>query len=195
MTSFPAPPISAGRVRDRQRPGHADEARRWLEKAMQGTEEALKSLVESLEKSRNPDGVIPPNWNRKSTLRLLHEMRTSRAESTAIQLRQFDRRYHDPALARISRPPARTIWGCRPPATRHEPTHREAISRMCPGPPCAAGAIVSTSETGCRPRAWGRSATGHTRRRGCGPGTGSRWRARAATACRGKLRGGTLVLR
>jgi hypothetical protein len=55
----------------RHRLGHTDEARRWLDKAMHGTEEALKSPAESLGKSGNPDGVIPPNWNRKWTLRLL----------------------------------------------------------------------------------------------------------------------------
>ncbi len=51
--------------------GHADEARRWLDKATQGTEEALKSHAEPLGNSRNPDGVIPPNWNRRLTLQLL----------------------------------------------------------------------------------------------------------------------------
>jgi Flp pilus assembly protein TadD len=51
--------------------GHTDEARRWFDKAMQGTAEALKSRTESLEKSGNRDGVIPPNWSRKLTLRLL----------------------------------------------------------------------------------------------------------------------------
>jgi len=51
--------------------GHTDEARRWLDKGMKGTEEALKSPAESLRKSGNPDGVISPNWNRKLTLRLL----------------------------------------------------------------------------------------------------------------------------
>ena len=51
--------------------GHADEARRWLDRAVQGTEEALKSPAEPLGKSGNPDGVIPPNWNRRLTLRLL----------------------------------------------------------------------------------------------------------------------------
>ena len=55
----------------RHRLGHADEARRWLDKAVQGTEDALKSPAEVLGKSGKPDGVIPPNWNRKWTLRLL----------------------------------------------------------------------------------------------------------------------------
>ena len=48
--------------------GHADAARRWLEKAMQGTEEALKLPSETLGKSGNADGVIPPNWHRRLTL-------------------------------------------------------------------------------------------------------------------------------
>jgi tetratricopeptide (TPR) repeat protein len=47
--------------------GHADEARRWLDKATRATEDALKPLG----KSANPAGVIPPPWNRKLTLRLL----------------------------------------------------------------------------------------------------------------------------
>jgi tetratricopeptide (TPR) repeat protein len=51
--------------------GHAGEARRWLDKAVQGTEEALKSPTEALQESGNPDGVIPPNWNRRLTLGLL----------------------------------------------------------------------------------------------------------------------------
>ena len=51
--------------------GHADEAHRWLDKAMRGTEEALKLPAESLGKSDNTDGAIPPNWNREWTLRLL----------------------------------------------------------------------------------------------------------------------------
>jgi serine/threonine protein kinase/WD40 repeat protein/Flp pilus assembly protein TadD len=51
--------------------GHTDEARRWLDKGMQGTEKALKSPGEHMGKSGNTDGVIPPNWSRKLTLRLL----------------------------------------------------------------------------------------------------------------------------
>jgi Flp pilus assembly protein TadD len=51
--------------------GHAEEARRWLDQAVQGTDEALKSPAEPPAKSGNPDGVIPPNWNRRLTLGLL----------------------------------------------------------------------------------------------------------------------------
>jgi tetratricopeptide (TPR) repeat protein len=51
--------------------GYTDEARHWLDKAMQGTDEALKSPAESLGKSGNSDGVISPNWNRRLTVRLL----------------------------------------------------------------------------------------------------------------------------
>jgi eukaryotic-like serine/threonine-protein kinase len=51
--------------------GHTDKARRWLDKATQGTEEALKTDAEPPGNSRNTDGVIPPNWNRSLTLRLL----------------------------------------------------------------------------------------------------------------------------
>jgi WD40 repeat protein/tetratricopeptide (TPR) repeat protein len=54
--------------------GHADEARRWLDKAVQGTEKALKSPAEPLANSGTRDGVIPPDWHRGLTLQLLrHE--------------------------------------------------------------------------------------------------------------------------
>ena len=51
--------------------GHADEARRWLEKATQATEEALKPPAEPPGKSAEPSGAIPPDWKRKLTLQLL----------------------------------------------------------------------------------------------------------------------------
>jgi hypothetical protein len=51
--------------------GHADEACRWLDRAVQGTQEALKSPAEPPAKSGNADGVIPPNWDRRLTLGLL----------------------------------------------------------------------------------------------------------------------------
>jgi WD40 repeat protein/serine/threonine protein kinase/Flp pilus assembly protein TadD len=51
--------------------GHAEEARRWLDKGIEGTEEALKPLAEPLGKSGNTCGVIPPNWHRRLTLQLL----------------------------------------------------------------------------------------------------------------------------
>jgi tetratricopeptide (TPR) repeat protein len=52
--------------------GHADEARRWLEKAAHATEEALKPPAGTSDKSSmNAPGTIPPNWNRKLTLQLL----------------------------------------------------------------------------------------------------------------------------
>ena len=51
--------------------GHAELARRWVEKARQGTEEALKSPSETVGKRGNTDGVIPPNWHRKLTFQLL----------------------------------------------------------------------------------------------------------------------------
>jgi Tfp pilus assembly protein PilF len=47
--------------------GHVDEARRWLDKAVQGAEDALRSPP----KSGNSDGVIAPNWNRRLTLQAL----------------------------------------------------------------------------------------------------------------------------
>jgi hypothetical protein len=50
--------------------GHADEARRWLDKAIQGTEEALKPAA-SPKKSGAARATIPPNWNQKLTLQLL----------------------------------------------------------------------------------------------------------------------------
>jgi WD40 repeat protein/serine/threonine protein kinase/tetratricopeptide (TPR) repeat protein len=51
--------------------GHADEARRWLDKGIQGTEEALKSPAARVGKAENANGLIPPNWNRRLTLQLL----------------------------------------------------------------------------------------------------------------------------
>jgi WD40 repeat protein/tetratricopeptide (TPR) repeat protein len=51
--------------------GHAEEARRSLDKAEQGTQEALESPAEPPGKSGNSDGVIRPDWNRKLTLDLL----------------------------------------------------------------------------------------------------------------------------
>jgi hypothetical protein len=51
--------------------GHAEEARRWLDRAVQETQEALKSPAEPPAKSGNTDGVIPPNWNRRLALGLL----------------------------------------------------------------------------------------------------------------------------
>jgi serine/threonine protein kinase/WD40 repeat protein/Flp pilus assembly protein TadD len=53
--------------------GHADLARRWLDKAVQGTEEALKLPAEFLRNSANADGVLPPNWNRRLTLQMLRQ--------------------------------------------------------------------------------------------------------------------------
>jgi len=54
------------------RQGHAAEARRWLDKGVQGTEKALKPpAAEPSGKFRNSDGVIPPNWHRRLTLQLL----------------------------------------------------------------------------------------------------------------------------
>jgi WD40 repeat protein/serine/threonine protein kinase len=50
---------------------HAEEARRWLDKAIQGTDEALKSPAEPAGKPGNLTGVIPPNWHRRLTLRLV----------------------------------------------------------------------------------------------------------------------------
>jgi serine/threonine protein kinase/Tfp pilus assembly protein PilF len=51
--------------------GHADEARRWLDKAVQATEEALKPPAEPPEKSVTAPGTTPPTWHRKLTLQLL----------------------------------------------------------------------------------------------------------------------------
>jgi tetratricopeptide (TPR) repeat protein len=55
-----------------RRLGHADEARRWLEKATRATEEALKPPAEPPGKSAEPSGAIPPSWKGKLTLQLLH---------------------------------------------------------------------------------------------------------------------------
>jgi WD40 repeat protein/serine/threonine protein kinase/tetratricopeptide (TPR) repeat protein len=51
--------------------GHADLARRWLDKGVQGTEESLKSPAEPPGKAGKTSGVIGPNWHRSLTLRLL----------------------------------------------------------------------------------------------------------------------------
>jgi Flp pilus assembly protein TadD len=51
--------------------GHADEARRWLEKAVQETKDALQPPAETAGKSKKSYGVIPPNWNQKLTLQVL----------------------------------------------------------------------------------------------------------------------------
>ena len=51
--------------------GHADLARRWLDQAVQGTDEAVKSPAQPLAKSGNPDGAIPPDWDRRLNLGLL----------------------------------------------------------------------------------------------------------------------------
>jgi hypothetical protein len=61
--------------------GHADEARRWLDRATQGTQEALKSPAEPPGKSGNPDGVIPPNWCRRLTLGLLRREAEQRSQA------------------------------------------------------------------------------------------------------------------
>ena len=54
-----------------QRLGHTDLARRWLDKGIRGTEEALKSPGATPGKSGNAGGVLAPNWNRRLTLQLL----------------------------------------------------------------------------------------------------------------------------
>jgi hypothetical protein len=51
--------------------GHADLARRWLDRTVQWAQRAPKSPAEPPGKSGNPDGVIPPNWSRRLTLGLL----------------------------------------------------------------------------------------------------------------------------
>jgi hypothetical protein len=53
------------------RVGHAEAARRWLDQAVQGTQQAQKLAAEPPGKSGNPDGVIAPNWDRTLTLGLL----------------------------------------------------------------------------------------------------------------------------
>jgi WD40 repeat protein/Flp pilus assembly protein TadD len=51
--------------------GHADEARRWLQKASRATEDMLKPPTKPPEKSSTAAGAIPPNWARKLTLQFL----------------------------------------------------------------------------------------------------------------------------
>jgi tetratricopeptide (TPR) repeat protein len=51
--------------------GHEEEACRWLDRAVQGSQEALKSPAGPPEKSGDAEGVIPPNWDRGLTLGLL----------------------------------------------------------------------------------------------------------------------------
>jgi tetratricopeptide (TPR) repeat protein len=48
--------------------GHAEEARRWLDQALQGTQQALKSPAERPGKSGNTDGAIPTNSSQRLTL-------------------------------------------------------------------------------------------------------------------------------
>jgi WD40 repeat protein/serine/threonine protein kinase/Tfp pilus assembly protein PilF len=50
--------------------GHAEPARRWLEKAVQATEIALESANATVGKPRAA-GVVPPYWDGKTTLQLL----------------------------------------------------------------------------------------------------------------------------
>jgi serine/threonine protein kinase/WD40 repeat protein/tetratricopeptide (TPR) repeat protein len=54
-----------------ERLGHNAEARRWLDKASQATEEVLKPSAEQSQKFSMAAGAIPPNWARKLTLQLL----------------------------------------------------------------------------------------------------------------------------
>jgi Flp pilus assembly protein TadD len=54
-----------------QRLGHAEEARRWLEKASRATEDVRKPNAQPPEKSSTAAGTIPPDWARKLTLGLL----------------------------------------------------------------------------------------------------------------------------
>jgi tetratricopeptide (TPR) repeat protein len=61
--------------------GHAEEARRWLDRAVQGTQEALKSPADPSGKSGNPDGVIPLNWSRRLTLGLLRREAEQRIQA------------------------------------------------------------------------------------------------------------------
>jgi WD40 repeat protein/tetratricopeptide (TPR) repeat protein len=52
--------------------GHAAEARRWLDKGVHATEEALKLPAEPPGKPIHPSGTLPPpHWNEKLTLQLL----------------------------------------------------------------------------------------------------------------------------
>jgi tetratricopeptide (TPR) repeat protein len=57
--------------------GHAVEARRWLDRAVQGTEEALKLGAEP------PGTDIHPHWNQKITLQLLRREAEERPKSPA----------------------------------------------------------------------------------------------------------------
>jgi serine/threonine protein kinase len=55
--------------------GHATEARQWLDKAIQATDQALdlsaKSAASAPRDATDPAGGIPPAWNRRLTLELL----------------------------------------------------------------------------------------------------------------------------
>jgi tetratricopeptide (TPR) repeat protein len=51
--------------------GRAEEARRWFDRAAQGTEEALEPPAHAPGKSGNSGGIIAPNWSRRLTLLLL----------------------------------------------------------------------------------------------------------------------------
>jgi len=50
--------------------GHADEARRWLDKGIHGTEEELKPPSSPPKESNTRTRTIPPHWSQKLTLQL-----------------------------------------------------------------------------------------------------------------------------
>ena len=51
--------------------GHAEEARHWLDKAIEASDEALRPPAEPPGKSATSNGVIRPNWSRRLTLETL----------------------------------------------------------------------------------------------------------------------------
>jgi WD40 repeat protein/Flp pilus assembly protein TadD len=68
------------------RVGDADLARRWLDRAVHGTQQALKSPAQPPAKSGNSDGVIPPNWQRRLTLGLLRREAEQRIGASGTKL-------------------------------------------------------------------------------------------------------------
>ena len=83
--------------------GHAEEGRRWLDKTVQGTQQALKSPAELPGKSGNPNGVIPRNWNRKLTLQLLRREAGQLIQARGTKLSQRRERRHDEAGKRAGK--------------------------------------------------------------------------------------------
>jgi tetratricopeptide (TPR) repeat protein len=70
--------------------GHTEEARRWLEKGVQETQEALKSPSQPPGKSDNRDGDIGLNWGRRLTLQLLRREAEQSIQGRGMKLEKWN---------------------------------------------------------------------------------------------------------